>query len=89
MMCKLIIMQYNVLVLDEPTNHLDLESISALREAIESYEGTVFFVTHDRDLASVGNRILAYPEPGKLLDYTGTLEEYLAWYDLQHAKAVS
>ena len=89
MMCKLIIMQYNVLVLDEPTNHLDLESISALREAIESYEGTVFFVTHDRDLASVGNRILAYPEPGKLLDYTGTLEEYLAWYDLQHTKAVS
>jgi ATPase subunit of ABC transporter with duplicated ATPase domains len=84
MMCKLILLEHNVLILDEPTNHLDLESISALKEAIEAYEGTVFFVTHDRDLASAANRILAYPEPGVLIDYTGTMDEYLAWYDRQH-----
>ncbi len=86
MLCKLILLEYNVLVLDEPTNHLDLESISALREAIEVFEGTIFFVTHDRDLASVGNRVLAYPEPGQLIDYSGTMDEYLEWYDRQHGK---
>jgi ATPase subunit of ABC transporter with duplicated ATPase domains len=84
MMCKLILLEHNVLVLDEPTNHLDLESISSLREAIEVFEGTIFFVTHDRDLASVANRVLAYPEPGRLLDYSGSFDDYLEWYDRQH-----
>jgi ATPase subunit of ABC transporter with duplicated ATPase domains len=79
-MCYLILMEFNVLVLDEPTDHLDLESISALREAIEEYKGTVIYVTHDRDLASAANRIWSYPKPGQLLDYAGTVDEYLAWY---------
>ena len=86
MMCKLILMQYNVLILDEPTNHLDLESISSLREAIESYEGTILYVTHDRDLATAANRVLAYSEPGVLIDYGGTMEEYLDWYDKKASK---
>jgi ATPase subunit of ABC transporter with duplicated ATPase domains len=81
MMCKLIIKEFNVLVLDEPSNHLDLESISALRDAIEAFDGTIFYVTHDRDLASVATRVLAYPKEGELLDYEGTLDEYLSWYD--------
>jgi ATPase subunit of ABC transporter with duplicated ATPase domains len=84
-MCKLILLEHNVLILDEPTNHLDLESISALREAIEAFDGAIFYVTHDRDLASVATRILAYPSAGELLDYTGTLDEYLAWYDKNRA----
>ena len=57
------------------------------REAIEAFPGTIFYVTHDRDLAEAANRILAYPDPGKLLDYTGNMDEYLAWYDTQHAAA--
>ena len=85
MMCKLILLQHNVLVLDEPTNHLDLESISALRDALESFDGTIFYVTHDRDLASVATRILAYPRPGELIDYPGDVDEYLDWLDKHEA----
>ncbi|TVQ90257.1 MAG: ABC transporter ATP-binding protein [Deltaproteobacteria bacterium] len=81
MMSQMILMGYNVLILDEPTNHLDLESISALGEAIESYEGTIFYVTHDRDLASHATRIWAFDKPGHLIDYAGTIDEYLDWLD--------
>ncbi len=85
-MCKLILMEYNVLLLDEPTDHLDLESISALRDAIAAYKGTIFFVTHDRDLASAATRIWSYPDEGDLLDYDGELDEYLDWYNTHYLK---
>jgi ATPase subunit of ABC transporter with duplicated ATPase domains len=49
----------NVLLLDEPTNHLDLESIRSLTEALEQYEGTCIFITHDRQMVSaVADRII-------------------------------
>ncbi|TNE91312.1 MAG: ATP-binding cassette domain-containing protein [Deltaproteobacteria bacterium] len=86
-MCELILNEYNVLLLDEPTDHLDLESISALRDAIEAYEGTVFYVTHDRDLASAANRLFTYPKPGELIDYDGGVDAYLAWYESNYQKA--
>jgi ATPase subunit of ABC transporter with duplicated ATPase domains len=75
---KLMLTKDNVLVLDEPTNHLDLESIVALGDALQRYEGTAFVVTHDRDLIeSFANRLFIFEE-GKLIDFRGTYEEYLA-----------
>ncbi|MDF1562832.1 MAG: ATP-binding cassette domain-containing protein [Deltaproteobacteria bacterium] len=74
---RLMLQGDNVLVLDDPTTHLDLESILALGEALEQYEGTVFMVTHDRELIeSVCNRIWAFT-PNGLIDFPGTYEEFL------------
>jgi ATPase subunit of ABC transporter with duplicated ATPase domains len=68
----------NVLILDEPTNHLDLESIAALSEGLQRYEGTVIVVTHDQELISeVATRIWA-PRNGKpVIDFVGGLDDFL------------
>ncbi len=74
---KLMLTKDNVLVLDEPTNHLDLESIIALGDALERYEGTAFVVTHDRDLIeSFATRLFVFDETG-LHDVRGTYDQYL------------
>jgi ABC-type multidrug transport system ATPase subunit len=68
----------NVLVLDEPTNHLDLEAIEALVQALQAFEGTVLFVSHDRAFVSaLATRILEVTEQG-FRDFPGTYSEYLA-----------
>jgi ATPase subunit of ABC transporter with duplicated ATPase domains len=73
---KLMLLKNNVLIFDEPTNHLDLESISALRDAIVKFEGTVIFVTHDRDLVGdAATRIIAMSKNG-IDDFQGTYAEF-------------
>jgi ATPase subunit of ABC transporter with duplicated ATPase domains len=74
--CKLMMQKPNILILDEPTNHLDLESINALNQSLQKYEGTVLLVTHDQDLIEeVGTRIWHF-EHGKVVDHKGPYEEY-------------
>lgn len=59
LLARLMLIKPNVLLLDEPTNHLDLESIRSLTEALEHYEGTCIFITHDRQMVShVADRII-------------------------------
>jgi ATPase subunit of ABC transporter with duplicated ATPase domains len=74
---NLIINQPNVLILDEPTNHLDLESVAALAEALAKFEGTLLFVSHDRDFVrKIASRIIVLTPQG-LQDVTKSYDEYL------------
>jgi ATPase subunit of ABC transporter with duplicated ATPase domains len=74
---KLALQQPNVLVLDEPTNHLDLESIEALVAGLQSYEGTLILVSHDRWFVSqLATRVLEVSREG-IRDFHGTYEEYV------------
>ncbi len=70
--------KYNVLAMDEPTNHMDMESIESLQIALEKFDGTLIFVSHDREFVSaLANRILEVKMDGTVVDYSGTYEEYL------------
>lgn len=76
---KLMLQRKNVLVMDEPTNHLDMESIEALNAGLEKFEGTLFFVSHDREFVdSLATRIVEIKADGQIIDYRGTYEEYLS-----------
>jgi ATPase subunit of ABC transporter with duplicated ATPase domains len=75
---KLTMQNPNVLIMDEPTNHLDMESIESLNLALEHYDGTLIFVSHDREfVSSLATRIIDI-KGNTLIDYQGTYEEYLA-----------
>lgn len=76
-LCKLILSKMNLLILDEPTNHLDINSREALENALLGFDGTLIAVTHDRYLLSkLATRILDFDD-GKIVDFTGTYEEYV------------
>ncbi|MEE1675809.1 ABC-F family ATPase [Agarivorans aestuarii] len=75
---KLMLQNRNILVMDEPTNHLDMEAIEALNSALELYDGTLIFVSHDREfVSSLATRIVEIKDQ-KVVDFQGTYEEYLA-----------
>jgi ATPase subunit of ABC transporter with duplicated ATPase domains len=74
---RMIMAEDNVIALDEPTNHLDLESIESLNYALSIYEGTVVFVSHDREfVSSLATRIIEVT-PEKISDFHGTYDDYL------------
>ncbi|MDQ3298452.1 MAG: ATP-binding cassette domain-containing protein [Myxococcota bacterium] len=77
-LAKLLYDAPNLLVLDEPTNHLDITTKRALVRALADYEGTLIFVSHDRQfLRALANRVLELSAAGPRL-YGGTYEEYVA-----------
>ncbi|MCI7802876.1 MAG: ABC-F family ATP-binding cassette domain-containing protein [Floccifex porci] len=74
-LAKLMMDHDNLLILDEPTNHLDIPSKEALEKALENYDGTLLFVSHDRMfLKKMASRILEMDQESKVYDLT--YEEY-------------
>lgn len=67
----------NLLLLDEPTNHLDLPSREALEEALQSYGGTLFFVSHDRYFVNSLATQIAVIEQGSITVHEGNYDGYL------------
>ena len=80
----------NLLILDEPTNHLDVESIEALEDAIEDYDGTVILVSHDRALLRALTTRIWILHDRRLTDFAGGFAE---WEEVSaeraHAASVS
>ncbi|MDN4504414.1 ABC-F family ATPase [Alteromonadaceae bacterium BrNp21-10] len=75
---KLMMMDTNVLIMDEPTNHMDMEAIEALNVALADYDGTLIFVSHDREfVSSLATRVVEIQNK-KIIDFQGTYDEYLA-----------
>lgn len=76
-LCKIMLSDVNFLVLDEPTNHLDIESKEVLEEALNSYEGTLLVISHDRYfLNKVVNKILELKADG-IHEYLGDYKYYI------------
>ena len=76
-LAKLMLSGANFLILDEPTNHLDMESKEVLENALNSYNGTILFVSHDRYFINkVATRILDLKEYG-FNEYKGNYDYYL------------
>lgn len=76
---KLMLGKHNVLAMDEPTNHMDMESIESLQIALEKFEGTLIFVSHDREFVSgLADRIIEVGIDGSITDFSGSYDEYLS-----------
>jgi ABC transport system ATP-binding/permease protein len=68
----------NILVLDEPTNDLDIETLELLEDLLQSYKGTVFLVSHDREfLDNVVTSTIAFEGPGKWREYEGGFQDWM------------
>ena len=74
---KIILQRPNVIIMDEPTNHLDMESIESLNLALSGFDGTIIFVSHDREfVSSLATRIIELT-PEKIKDHSRGYDDYL------------
>jgi hypothetical protein len=69
----------NLLLLDEPTNHLDLDMRHALTVALQSFQGAMILVSHDRSLIEATTDQFWLIYSGKLQEFDGDLNDYRAW----------
>jgi ATPase subunit of ABC transporter with duplicated ATPase domains len=75
---KLMMQDINVLIMDEPTNHMDMEAIEALNNALKKFDGTLIFVSHDREfVSSLATRVIEITDH-EIINFQGTYNEYLS-----------
>ena len=82
---KIMMRRPNVIIMDEPTNHLDMESIESLNLALDNYEGTLLFVSHDREFVSSLATQIFEITPNRVEHFVGSYDEYLKYKDAQAA----
>jgi ATP-binding cassette subfamily F protein 3 len=88
-LAMLMLSRANLLILDEPTNHLDVESIEALEDAIEQYDGSVLLVSHDRELLRALTTRLWVLHDQHVTDFDGNFAEWeTVTKEREHAAAV-
>jgi ABC-type multidrug transport system ATPase subunit len=75
-LCLLMQRDVNFLILDEPTNHLDIQSREWIEEALDAFEGTILFVSHDRYFIRKFASSVCELEDGKLLRFNGDYESF-------------
>ena len=76
-MAKLMLSPYNVLALDEPTNHMDIRSKDVLKQALQSFDGTLIVVSHDRDfLDGLVDKLYEFRD-GRVKEHLGSVQEFL------------
>jgi ATP-binding cassette subfamily F protein 3 len=86
-LARILVSPSNFLLLDEPTNHLDMRAKDVLLEAIESFTGTVIFVSHDRYfLDRLATKVLEVKDGGVVI-YPGNFAEYVRDKEEQEARA--
>ena len=76
-LCKLLLQKPDLLLLDEPTNHVDAESVLWLEQHLQSYEGAVIAITHDRYFLDHVAEWIAEVDRGNLYPYEGNYSTYL------------
>jgi ATP-binding cassette subfamily F protein 3 len=78
-LAKTIVSKANFLMLDEPTNHLDMHSVELLVEALNKYEGSLIFVSHDRYFVSKAANKIWEIQDQQVKEFKGTYDEYVEW----------
>ncbi|MBI4313760.1 MAG: ABC-F family ATP-binding cassette domain-containing protein [Candidatus Omnitrophica bacterium] len=73
----LLLSKRSVLLLDEPTNHLDFDTVEALGEALRKFQGTVFFISHDRTFVNMVATQIVEVKQGLVVQYPGSYAEYV------------
>lgn len=76
-LARILVRPGNVLLMDEPTNHLDLQTTEALTDALQTYDGTLLFVSHNRAFIRGLATKLWVVHDGQVETYAGTLDDYL------------
>jgi len=77
----LLLKKADVLLLDEPTNHLDFETVQALGRTMTGFNGTIFFVCHDREFIKTIAKQVIEINLGQLRDFPGRYEDYLYYLE--------
>ena len=85
-LCKLLLSSFNVLIMDEPTNHLDIASKNVLKEALQSFKGTLILVSHDRDfLQGLTNKVYEFKNK-QIKEYLGDIDFFLEQRNLENLR---